>query len=330
MLIAVLSMMVTICHAQAHLSFMGISFNNTLDVFCDSLVTKTGIKPIKLSKGESGSIYERRKFVGDFMGINKCTFFINRHERSNNVTSMEIEETKTVYNEGDIHNIVSRFDKIYGKHEVDTVSKNIWYVWKNDGGSIEIHQKTKGIFFAYTDSSEIRIMDELYEENKRERKLKQEKQTVKEICGIPFGTSREKAKEILENKYGIPDLLSDKEQIVYKFKSYAGITFDRIIFLFQSDGYRSYLNGCVFILEAKSVIQAKEKRDLLYYTLRSKYDMYTSEDKNGFKYYMGGYSPVSSYLPGFLIEILKFDSGLGTQYSARLMYGRYNYVKEEF
>ena len=52
---------------------------------------------------------------------------------------MEIEETKTVYNEGDIHNIVSRFDKIYGKHEVDTVSKNIWYVWRNDGGSIEIH-----------------------------------------------------------------------------------------------------------------------------------------------------------------------------------------------
>ena len=46
--------------------------------------------------------------------------------------------------------------------------------------------------------------------------------------------------------------------------------FDSIIFLFQSDGYKSYMNGCVFILEATSLRQAKEKQEMLYRTLYTK------------------------------------------------------------
>ena len=40
-----------------------------------------------------------------------------------------------------------------------------------------------------------------------------------------------------------------KTKIYYRNENYAGILFDRIIFLFQSDGYKSYMNGCVFMAQ---------------------------------------------------------------------------------
>ncbi len=56
-------------------------------------------------------------------------------------------------------------------------------------------------------------------------------------------------------------------------------------------------------------------------------------DKNGFKYYLGGISPVDDNEAAFVINVIKYDKDLAKQfypYSARLMYGTYDYVKEEF
>ncbi|MBR1787777.1 MAG: hypothetical protein IJ762_01110 [Bacteroidaceae bacterium] len=158
-------------------------------------------------------------------------------------------------------------------------------------------------------------------------------QTVKEICGIPFGTSYQDAESMLKNKYGYPEYGTDPNVITYKHKKYAGITFDSIHFLFQSDGVNSYLNGCVFILDAKTEKEAKEKRELLHDILAKKYIMVDDTDENGFKYYFGGRSPISKDEVGFVINILKYDKDLArlyAPYAARLMYGTYSYVKEKF
>lgn len=162
-----------------------------------------------------------------------------------------------------------------------------------------------------------------------------EEQRVTEICGIKFGTSYETAQSILENKYGEAeyDYTHSKQTLTFKNKRYAGFRFDTIHFLFQSDGYRSYMNGCVFILDAYSTEEAKEKRDKLYNRLHEKYYMQERIDKNGFKYYLGGISPVDDNEAAFVINVIKYDKDLAKQfypYSARLMYGTYDYVKEEF
>lgn len=90
------------------------------------------------------------------------------------------------------------------------------------------------------------------------------------------------------------------------------------------------MNGCVFILEAKSLSDAKEKRDLLYRKLRWKYDIKEGTDDDGVKYYYGGHSPIPFDGYGFCIDIIKYDNRQSIPYAARLSYGRYNYVKEEF
>ena len=160
-------------------------------------------------------------------------------------------------------------------------------------------------------------------------------QRVTEICGVKFGTSYEDAKRILENKYGEAeyDYKHSKESLTFANKTYAGISFDTILFLFQSDGYRTYMNGCVFAIDSNTAEDAKEKRELLYNRLSGKYYMDDSIDKNGFKYYIGGFSPINENDAAFSIDIVKYDADVAKKYNpyaARLMYGRYNYVKEEF
>ena len=162
-----------------------------------------------------------------------------------------------------------------------------------------------------------------------------EAQRVTEICGVKFGTSYEDAKRILENKYGEAeyDYKHSKESLTFANKTYAGISFDTILFLFQSDGYRTYMNGCVFAIDSNTAEDAKEKRELLYNRLSGKYYMDDRIDKNGFKYYIGGFSPINENDAAFIIDIVKYDADVAKKYNpyaARLMYGRYNYVKEEF
>lgn len=314
------------CNAQEHLTFMGIPLDCPIDTFCSKLISTKGLVEAEMEDFLQRPNMQTKKLTGDFYGLKDCFFYIRKHERLKNVSSVEVDfpHLESISKE-DADRIISLHDKEYGSHKIDS-AWGVWCTWEPTKGKVILD--LSGAYFnaVYTDTTELFIEKVIQEE--KERKI--ERQTTKEICGIPFGSSYEKTKEVLENKYGASSYLSDKTQIVYDNKNYAGISFDQILFLFQSDGYKSYLNGCVFILEASSLNDAKDKQERLYRKLNVKYDMKDGVDKDGNKYYYGGYSPIGSWDSGFIIDIIKYDNRSRIPYSARLMYGRYNYVKEEF
>lgn len=148
------------------------------------------------------------------------------------------------------------------------------------------------------------------------------------ICGVDFGSSYSTAETVLENKFGDKDaLFSDKTQIVFERKMYAGRLWSKMFFMFQSDGYQRYFNRCILIRECDNAKEAKEIRDAIKTQMEEKYFIKDyKDDDTGFVFYLGGTSPTDNNMPGFSIEILKFkDKG----YAVRLDYGPYNYVKEE-
>lgn len=159
------------------------------------------------------------------------------------------------------------------------------------------------------------------------------KQTCTEVCGVRFGMSYETAKEILKRKYGEPDYFgTDENTIVYNYKSYGGIDFSYISFYFQSDGTYSYMNQCVMGYDCKTAEEAKNKRDAIFAKVKSKYNGWHEDiDINGFKYYESGCSPLGGWLNGFSVGVIKYDEPYkGYRYFARIMYGPYNFVKEDF
>lgn len=157
-------------------------------------------------------------------------------------------------------------------------------------------------------------------------------QICTEVCGVRFGSQYETAKEILKRKYGEPDYL-DESIISYQYKYYGGINFSSIIFYFQRSENNSYMNKCVMGVDCRTVQEAKEKRDYIFSKVKEKYGSWTEDiDKNGFKYYEGGISPLGGEIgSGFFVDVVKFDKpDNGYKYFARIIYGSYNYVTEEF
>ena len=325
-LIFIFCLAAIVCKAQEHLRFMDIPLDGNLDSFCSKLIEDKGLVAETMSDGEQFMNMETKKMTGDFYGIKDCTFYVRKHNRLDNVSSVMVEDTLFALSKDDETRLISLLDKDYGSHETDSVGHSLFYIWKSASGDVELLVKKECFRIFYTDYTEKDIRRQISEEFEREW----ERQTIKEICGIPFGSSYEKAEEVLENKYGEKYFLSDKTTIYYKNENYAGIMFDYILFLFQSDGYKSYMNGCIFILDAASLRQAKEKQEMLYKKLRNKYDMNEGKDDNGNKFYYGGHSPIPLDGCGFTIEIIKYENRPSVPYAARLMYGRYNYVKEEF
>lgn len=318
----IFSLATFVCQAQDHLRFMDIPLDGDLDSFCSKLITDKGLVAGTMTDGEQYIGMKTRKMAGDFYGIKGCTYYVRKHERLDNVSSVVVEDTLQALDKAEESRLISVLDKAYGSHETDSLSYSVWYTWKTTGGNIELSVRSNGFKIYYIDYTEKKKKEELDRE--------WERQTIKEICGIPFGSSYKKAEEVLDNKYGEKSYLSDKTKICYNNVTYAGIMFDNIYFLFQSDGYKSYMNGCVFILEANSLQQAKDKQEMLYNKLRYKYDLKEGTDDHGNKYYYGGHSPILFDGCGFTIEIIKFDNSPSRPYAARLMYGRYNYVREEF
>lgn len=159
------------------------------------------------------------------------------------------------------------------------------------------------------------------------------KQTCTEVCGVRFGSSYETAKEILKRKYGEPDYLETNENIiVYHYKSYGGMNFTYMSFGFQRDGAHSYMSQCVMGYECKTAEEAKDKRDAIWTKARSKYTAWSEDvDENGFKYYESGCSPLGGFGNGFIVDVVKLSEPYnGYRYFARIMYGPYNYVQEDF
>ena len=70
-----------------------------------------------------------------------------------------------------------------------------------------------------------------------------EQNKVTEICNIPFGSSYEKSKKILRKEYGNSNAYtSTKDCLVYNNKIFGGILFTDMLFMFQHDEQKSYLN----------------------------------------------------------------------------------------
>ena len=160
---------------------------------------------------------------------------------------------------------------------------------------------------------------------------------VKEIFNIPFGTSYEEAKSILRDKYGDYDYLySKKNDIVYRDKAYAGVDFDSLHFLFQSDGNKSYFNGAVLCIDCKSRSEAIKKKKWMHDKLSKKYSVFVNMDADGEYLSMGGLPPVadeSTFGFGVHIDVKDYEESgrvLGKPFGVRVVYGPYDYVKEDF
>lgn len=168
-------------------------------------------------------------------------------------------------------------------------------------------------------------------------------QQVKSIGGVAFGISREEARRMLVNKYG--ESMYNPESTVLSFKNvkYAGNDFETIHFLFQSDGYNSFLNACIFVKSAKTKREAEAINEEYRSLLSKKYDISEGVDSNGNKTFGGGISPLwdghwynltNDVLTAIHTDIIEYDDSLtetfGNRYGIRMIYGPYDFVKEEF
>lgn len=171
----------------------------------------------------------------------------------------------------------------------------------------------------------------------------QRNQQVKQICGINFGSSISEARRVLSNKFGDPVYdPTGSNRLSFKNVKYAGISFDSIHFLFQSDGWQTYFYTCIFIKEAKSKKDIQPILDLYKELLSKKYNLSEVVGEFGFLDYGGGISPLWSgspfelleHLTAFHTDVIEYDSNLvdtfGNKYGVRIIYGPYNYVNEEF
>lgn len=155
---------------------------------------------------------------------------------------------------------------------------------------------------------------------------------VNEICGVRFGSSYRVVKRQLKKKYGEPYSAMDGKVIYYSKVVYGGIYFDIIMFSFQFDGMKSFLNDVIFIKESDNLETAESYREQIYNKLSEKYIVFSSTDSYGNKAYYGGVSPISEG-KAFQIDIMKYDLNDGVMkhpYSTRLRYGPFDYVKDDF
>lgn len=162
-----------------------------------------------------------------------------------------------------------------------------------------------------------------------------DKNKVTEICNVPFGSSYESTKEALENKFGdYSYILSTKDKLVFEKKRYGGILFDRICFLFQSDGRKTFFNGAIFVRECKNKHEAIERKSEFHEMMAKRYiNLKNMDDGDNFMS-VGGLAPAPTNETsgfGFYIDVLKYDEGvIGNPYAVRIVYGPYEFVKEEF
>lgn len=320
-----------------HLKFMDIPMEGTLDFFSNRLIEEKGF--IKSQMGKEDERYDNHqiKLIGKFGGFENAKVYLKQHSKANGISSLTVYFDKSQYDENKIQSWLETYNSLYGdpNHYKSDNSDYETYTWESEDGKIKICIVDDYFYITFDDKTELEAEDKDY----KEYMAKRERETVNEICGIPFGSSYETAETKLDNKYGMADF-HNRSMIVYYNKTYAGITFNSIMFLFESDGTKSFMNGAVFILDTKTSKEAEEKRDLLYKQLSYKYEMESKDDSNGRKFYYGGYPPANTVLSlesifqrGFIIEVIKRDKEFtkdATPYFARLMYGRYKYVNEEF
>ena len=87
-LIIVVSLTAIICQAQEHLRFMEIPLDGSLDNFCSQLIKEKGLVAGIMTDGEQYRNMETKKLSGEFYGIKGCTFYVRKHDRLNNTSSV--------------------------------------------------------------------------------------------------------------------------------------------------------------------------------------------------------------------------------------------------
>lgn len=170
-----------------------------------------------------------------------------------------------------------------------------------------------------------------------------QKEQVKSIAGIPFGTSKEEALPMLRNKFGEPLGTTPENNVTFRNVHYAKNLFDLIIFVFQSDGKRSYLSGCNFVKCAKTFSEALDIEKDYADELAKKYEVMRIPDSNGNPSHKCGYSPLwngvlrdlkDRYFGAISTSIMDVPEHLeklsGAKYTVEIVYGYFDYVKEEF
>lgn len=177
---------------------------------------------------------------------------------------------------------------------------------------------------------------------------------VKSICGVKFGKSKDEVLPILKNKFGKPSEEVDDNMIYFKDIKYAGIDFNTVFFGFQSDGYKTYFNTCVFVVEAKTNKDVDRMLFRLNVALADKYSLYDENKRNeNSPTFIGGISPLwdgkwytlvenslikivdsEYYRAAVRTDVIEYEEDVakefGIKYGVRLIYGPFNYVKEEF
>lgn len=179
----------------------------------------------------------------------------------------------------------------------------------------------------------MRSVDENYKRNQ-----------VVSICGVRFGMDLETAKNILKSKYGEVAFDADPNTLVYENIKYANTDYDQVIFRFQSDGINTYLSACVLCKYASSLSKARKLEKEFAEILSHKYTSLTEvKDINGETIHIGGITPLwdghwynfsKEHVGAVCTGIFRFGErarkGLGLNYAAKIAYGPYNYVKEEY
>lgn len=170
------------------------------------------------------------------------------------------------------------------------------------------------------------------------------KSQVTSIANVKFGESREEAERILRMKFGNPSIYSTNNVLRFTDIVYAGIRFNSVYFMFQSDGKDTFFNGCAFIYEVDDFRSALVKEQEFADMLKKKYTVVIKvNDENGNPCHYCGVSPLwdgtiqgfQSELPAIHTGIIKYSNevvkaGVSKQYSVSLMYGTFDYVKDEF
>lgn len=168
-------------------------------------------------------------------------------------------------------------------------------------------------------------------------------QQVKSICGIDFGSTYEVTRRKSQKKFGTPTFYSNEKLLVYDYITYGGIDFSKLVFFFQSDGERTYFYNCIFAKDVETLDEAKSLVKKYTEEYLKKYHFIPVNGEGENPKYIGGVSPLwngrwyklmmedITAVRVYVAEQYSSDAEkTGYPYTVCIMYGPFNYVKEEF
>ena len=144
---------------------------------------------------------------------------------------------------------------------------------------------------------------------------------VERVAGVDFGCTYENALDNLKVQWGEPEMC-DANSIVYLYKLYEDLDFDKIIFDFQRDTVSSYLNQARFYSVSKSKADAIRKMKSLAEKLGEEYSVSYDEEDNHTPFYKGGWSSVGMR-PLFTLFVERVEG----QWNCILRYGAFPFIK---